>query len=320
MTRVSLSARPCTRLRRSALVVGALAGVGAATVAWAALEAHLYELREVTVPVLAPGASSVRILQISDVHLIPSQADKIAWLRDLATLEPDFVVDSGDNFGHTESMWPLLHALEPLLEFPGAFVMGSNDYFGPGRKNPLRYFLRDSKVPGHHEKLPDLPTEQFATQLKAAGWSDVNNRRATVPLAGLRVALVGMDDPHINRDKMPDPDPADADADLRLGLVHAPYVHALNALQHDGADLILAGHTHGGQLCVPGFGALVTNCDIDRRRVSGLHGWPGERPDQPGGDDSTWLHVSAGVGTSPQVRLRFACRPSATLLTLVARP
>jgi len=74
----------------------------------------------------------------------------------------------------------------------------------------------------------------------------------------------------------------------------------------DGADLVLAGHTHGGQLRVPGFGALVTNCDLDRRRARGLSTYEG-----------SVLHVSAGLGTSPYAPIRFACPPEATLLTLV---
>jgi predicted MPP superfamily phosphohydrolase len=76
----------------------------------------------------------------------------------------------------------------------------------------------------------------------------------------------------------------------------------------DGADLVLAGHTHGGQLCVPGVGALVTNCDLPRSRAKGMsqHG-------------DAVLHVSAGLGTSPYAPVRFACRPEATLLTITAR-
>ena len=89
-------------------------------------------------------------------------------------------------------------------------------------------------------------------------------------------------------------------------------------MRADGCELVLAGHTHGGQLCVPFAGALVTNCDLDRSRASGLHGWPGARPGTPGGEESVWLHVSAGLGTSPYTPVRFACRPEASLLTLRA--
>jgi predicted MPP superfamily phosphohydrolase len=78
-------------------------------------------------------------------------------------------------------------------------------------------------------------------------------------------------------------------------------------MSDDGCRLILAGHTHGGQLRVPFYGALVTNCGIDRARARGLSRY-----------ENAWLHVSAGLGTSPFAPVRFSCPPEATLLTLVA--
>jgi predicted MPP superfamily phosphohydrolase len=127
------------------------------------------------------------------------------------------------------------------------------------------------------------------------------------------VELVGTDDPHIYRDRYDEVSgPADRAADLRLGVTHAPYRRVLDGMVRDGFELILAGHTHGGQLCVPGVGALVTNCDLPRQQAKGLsrHEFGGR---------TSWLHVSAGLGTSPYAPVRFACPPEATLLTLVER-
>ncbi len=293
-----------------------------AGIAYAHVETKLFTLREATVPVLPPGTRDLRVLHVSDLHLIPTQRRKIEWVRSLAALEPDLVVDTGDNLAHVDALEPLLHALEPLLSSaPGAFVMGSNDYYAPVPKNPARYFLPDARMPfGREARL--LPAGELAEGMRAAGWADLTNRRDVLEVGGVRIDLVGVDDPHLDRDVFPGPAAADGPADgpvLRLGVTHAPYRRVLDEMSDDGADLILAGHTHGGQLCVPGFGALVTNCDIDRRRAKGLHGWPGPRPDEHGGDASTWLHVSAGAGTSPYAQVRFACRPEATLLTLTSR-
>jgi len=298
--------------------LGALALVGAAGLAWALAEASAFALREVTVPVLAPGERALRVLHLSDLHLTPGQQRKIAWVRSLADLEPDLVVDTGDNLAHVDALPALLHALEPLLALPGAFVMGSNDYFAPRAKNPARYLLADARDSGSAEPVA-LPAGELAAALVAAGWADLTNRRDGVVVDGRRVCLVGVDDPHLDRDRFPAPERPGTAVDLRLGVAHAPYTRVLDQMHADGADLVLAGHTHGGQLCVPGWGALVTNCDLDTRRAKGLHGWPGARPDAPGGEVSTWLHVSAGLGTSPYAPVRFACRPEATLLTLVGR-
>lgn len=296
--------------------LAAAAGVAAAGLGWSLVEAHLFTLRRFTVPVLPAGERPLRVLHLADLHLTPRQDDKIAWVRSLAELEPDLVIDTGDNLAHVAALPPLLHALEPLLGTPGAFVMGSNDYVAPVLKNPARYLLPDARGP-RRENLTPLPAAEMARAFERAGWVDLDNRRGVTLADGRRISLVGVDDAHLDRDRFPAGahDPA---AVLRLGVTHAPYRRVLDRMVGDGADLVLAGHTHGGQLAVPGWGALVTNCDLDPARAKGLHGWPGPRPDEPDGADSAWLHVSAGLGTSPFTPVRFACRPEATLLTLVA--
>ena len=300
-------------------MIGGVAAVTAAGLAYAHLETKLFTVRRVTVPVLPPGERDLRVLHVSDLHLTPTQHRKIAWVRSLAALEPDLVIDTGDNLAHREALGPLLYALEPLLErVPGAFVMGSNDYYAPQPKNPARYLWTRSGP--RTLNPPNLPAAELAAAMASAGWADLTNRRDAVVVDGRRIAFAGVDDPHLGLDDFPNPTPEPDDgALLRLGVTHAPYTRVLDQMHEDGADAIIAGHTHGGQLCVPFYGALVTNCDIDRRRAKGLHGWPGARPDAPDGEGSTWLHVSAGAGTSPYAPVRFACRPEATLITFTAR-
>ena len=285
--------------------LGTVVGLGALALAWGLAEAHAFTVRRVTVPVLPAGSEPVRILHVSDLHITPSQRDKVAWLRDLAGERIDLVVSTGDNLGHQHAVPTCLAAYGPHLDTPGVFVFGSNDYFGPRAKNPLAYFGGPSMV---RAQAHLLPTDDLREGFTDAGWVDLNNARTDLTLNGVRIAFVGLDDPHIGRDEMPDG--TSAPADLTVGVVHAPYKRALGALAEEGAQLILAGHTHGGQVCVPGYGALVTNCDLDTRRAKGLSHWPDA--------EGPWLHVSAGAGTSPYAPVRFACRPEATILTLVA--
>ena len=290
--------------------------VGAALTAYALAEARAYTLRRVTVPVLPVGSRDLRVLHLSDIHMTPGQTRKQEWLRQLVDLDPDLVVNTGDNLSHRASVPVVLDALGPLVDVPGVFVLGSNDYFSPTLRNPLRYLLPDDGT--RHTGSAQLPWRDLREQLAARGWVDLSNTRAALEVRGLRIAFAGVDDPHLGYDRLDlVAGPADPDADLRLGVAHAPYLRVLDRFAADGYDAILAGHTHGGQVCVPGVGALTTNCDLEPERVKGLHRHPASSaPGEPG---SCWLHVSAGLGTSPYARIRVACRPEATLLTLVAR-
>ena len=299
-------------------VLGRLALAAAATgvglTAYAMAESRAYTLRRVTVPVLPPGSPDLRVLHLSDVHLTPGQHRKQAWLRQLAGLQPDLVVDTGDNLSHRDSVPVLLDCLGGLLDVPGVFVFGSNDYFEPTVRNPVKYLLPDDGK--RHTDVPELPWRELRSELTGAGWTDLTNTRASVEVRGLRIAFAGVDDPHLGYDRLDEvAGPADPDADLRLGVAHAPYLRVLDRFAFDGYDAVLAGHTHGGQVCLPGIGALTTNCDLEPARAKGLHRHPATSG--PGDPASSWLHVSAGLGTSPYARIRVACRPEATLLTLV---
>ncbi len=286
--------------------------------AWGTLvEPRLFALRRYTLPILRPGSLPVRVLQVSDIHMVPGQRLKTDWIGGLAALEPDLVVNTGDNLSHLQGVPAAISALDPLLERPGAFVMGSNDYYAPTPKNPARYLTKGhAKVTG--ERV-DLPTDELRTAMTSRGWADLDNARTSMDIGGQRLDLVGVDDPHIQRDDYASVSaPADPVA-TTIGVTHAPYQRVLDAMTADGARLVIAGHTHGGQLCVPGVGALVTNCDLDRGRAKGVsRWWPGAGATTTQPADAAWLHVSAGLGASRYAPVRFACRPEATLMTLVS--
>jgi uncharacterized protein len=246
-------------------------------------------------------------------------------VRGLAALEPDLVVNTGDNLAHRGAVPVALDALDGLLDRPGVFVLGSNDYFAPRPKNPARYLVPHGR--GRRIAGVRLHTQRLVDAFRERGWVELDNARAHLDVGGLHLSFVGVDDPHLRYDRFPPPSDArsseTAPVDLHVGVAHAPYRRVLDAMVDDGAGLLLAGHTHGGQLRLPGVGALVTNCDLDRARARGISRWwhgAGELASSAAPpDDAAWLHVSAGLGTSPYTPVRFWCRPEASLLTLTAR-
>ncbi len=308
--------------RSTLRAVAGLTALGAGGLGYASLiERNAFTLRRFSVPVLPPGAASLRVLHLSDIHLVPRQSRKIAWIRSLAALDPDLVINTGDNLADLEAVPAVLRALEPLLTVPGVFVLGSNDYFAPTFKNPGLYLTKG--YASSRASVP-LPTTDLTDAFTRAGWADLSNTRATLNVNGQALEFVGVDDPHLKYDRYDMVrGPADASAALTVGVTHAPYLRVLDAMTADGAGLVIAGHTHGGQLCLPFYGTLVTNCDLDRHRAKGVSRWwpgAGATPSSQVPAGAAWMEVSAGLGTSPYAPVRFACRPEATLLTLTAKP
>lgn len=287
-------------------LLGSAVLAGGAVAAWSLAEARAFTATNHTVKVLPPGEAPLRILNISDLHLMEWDRPKIRFVRSLAHLAPDAVFLTGDQLSSTSALPALQEALEPLTGIPGAFVYGSHDYDAPVWKNPLGYIFPSLATEG--KEAAALPHREMAEYFTNSGWIDLRNRVGQISAAGVTIRLIGVDDPHINKDRYPG---ITTSEELTIGLTHAPYTRVLDAMAGDGVDLALAGHTHGGQVCVPGYGALVTNCDLDTDHVSGVFTWP-----LSGG--AMTVAVSRGLGTSPFAPVRLACRPEVQVLDLVS--
>ena len=113
-----------------------LVGLGAAFVAGTVVESRAYLLRRYELPVLAPGSRSLRVLHLSDLHLTPWQRREREWVRGLAALEPDLVVDTGDNLAHVDAVPAVLDALAPLLERARGVRAGVQRLLRAGAEEP----------------------------------------------------------------------------------------------------------------------------------------------------------------------------------------
>jgi uncharacterized protein len=308
--------------RSAATALGVVAAAGAAAFAWGVVvERNRYLIRHEVLPILDPGARPITVLHLSDLHMAPWQEHKQDFVRSLRILEPDLIVDTGDNLGHVDGLAGVRRAFEHFEGVPGVFVNGSNDYFGPRFKNPLGYFGGASK---HSATATRLDTEALERYFEdELGWLSLNNAARAIELRGSRLEFVGVNDAHRGWDRLDrlpaviedmrenvgwDDDPSGPEA-VTIGVTHAPYRRVLDAFVTYGADVIFAGHTHGGQVRVPGLPALVTNCDIPREQAQGLSTWYHARR-------ASFLEVSAGIGTSVYAPFRFACPPEAVVVTL----
>lgn len=302
----------------------ALAGLGALTLAAGAygalVEREKFTVRRETLPILDPGSEPLRVLHLSDLHMAPWNSGLIKWVRSLGDLRPDVVVGTGDFLGHPDGLSALTEALMPLRGVPGVVVHGSNDKVAPRPKNPFAYLMEPSKVSEESRSTP-LDFEGLQALYSTLGWSDIDNGAIRMAVKGSTVEWVGVGDAHYGlddleslpriveqlRESQPD---SEGGSTTTIGVTHAPYQRVLNAFVNQGAELIMAGHTHGGQVCLPGGRALTTNSDLPTSMASGTHVWTHA-------NRSSYLTVSAGLGTSMYAPVRLFCPPEAVLVTLV---
>jgi uncharacterized protein len=284
-------------------IVIAVLVLGVCCVLWGIfVERRRYRLVRHRLDILpATAASPLTVLHLSDLHFVRRDRGKAAFLAGLPAA--DVTVVTGDFLAEPEAVETTVAAVHAVRgRLASWFVLGSNDYFVPRPLNYLAYF-RGKRKPRRAERgrAADL-----VSQLRADGWDDLTNVRRDIDINGVPMELLGLDDAHI------------AWHDLRVAPRRSPdrfgfaVMHSPDSAPETAAlgyDFMVAGHTHGGQVCLPVVGALVTNCSLPARLVSGMIRV---------GD--AVVSVSAGLGTSKYAPFRFFCRPEATLLELHARP
>ena len=261
-------------------------GASAAGLAWGHFEAGWPRLEELSCPLrgLPPELDGLRIAHLSDFHLgVPSRGVSavvraVEWVE---RQQPDLTLISGDLLSR-RSGEPLLRSL--LERLPRCYaVLGNHD-------------LAISRDPfSEAVELPDLVP---ATLLR--------DESAMVELRGRSIQIVGVDPRSYRRGLARPARLVDPDADLRILLCHFPYV--VNRLPEGAFQLVLAGHLHAGQICVPWPGGRLRLSQGRWTYVRGLYPIPGGA-----------LHVSAGLGTT-FVPFRFLARPEATELVLESVP
>jgi uncharacterized protein len=282
------------------ILTGALVAGVAITIYAVFVERRWYRLvryRLDILPAEVPGG--IDLLHLSDLHMVRGDHRLARFLASLP--HADVTVITGDMVGDPESVEFVVESLRRVRgRRMSVFVLGSNDLYAPLPANYLRYFVparRRRRRTGRRGRAGDL-----VRLLEADGWIHLKNRREVWTLDGVPLEIAGLDDSHIHRS---DPRSALRAAPEAIGVavIHSPDpAPELLSLNY---DLVLAGHTHGGQVRLPFVGALVTNCSLPTRMARGLFRM-----------GRGFLHVSPGLGTSKYAPFRLLCRPEAVLLEL----
>lgn len=246
---------------------------------------------------LAGERPPLRILHISDLHLSHPETHKIDFLRRVTDDDFDFVFLTGDVFEDYSG----LPFIERILSRPprlGAFsVLGNHDYYhyNMWHKTVGRLWRRYRHPPEYRDINP------IVAALETAGFYVLRHEAVSIPAA--KVHLVGIDYPSIASAQLLDLVKPAPENFLKIGLVHVPT--NLTQLANVGIDLAFAGHTHGGQVRIPGYGPLFTSSELPPKEASGVV----KR-------GNLTLHVSRGLGADPKTNFRLFCPPCATVIEL----
>ena len=251
--------------------------------------------REVHIASLPPELDGVVIAHLSDLHCRPEprplRVVKQAIAETLAA-EPDLICLSGDICHHSPFLELGCEYVTPLAEHcPGRVfaVLGNHDHDCTLEADAFGF-----------EGTPRTARELLAA-LSEVGLGMLHNETRSVSVRGRAVAVMGVGDAGCGRDDLDRALAQASPADLKLVVTHSP--DALDLPGIEWADLVLCGHTHGGQLTLPGIGTPWAPVWRDRRRSAGLFSVAG-----------VLCHVSRGVGAGTEAR--FLCHPEVVLLTL----
>ncbi len=226
---------------------------------------------------LSPSSQRVRIAHISDLHSDPKVRLEERLPAIIADEKPDLIVFTGDTINSPGGLGTFKNCLTKLSGIAPTFVVKGNWDSGFWRRLDLFGDTGAQELNG-----TATPVTVGNTTLRIAGVAFGSEERMTEALSEA---------------------PDDA---FTVFLYHSPDL--ITEVAREGVDLYLAGHTHGGQIALPFYGALITLSKFDKQYEAGLYR-VGE----------TWLYVNRGIGMEGgnAPRVRFCARPEITVYDII---
>lgn len=285
-----------------------LGALGTAATVYAWWESTSVEVTEHRLEIadLPPGLEGLRVLHVSDTHF-PASGDSVGrFLERVWPLEFDLVCCTGD-YVETAAGWDA--AADALTQLRAPFgvyaTLGAHDYCAPVRTFDEWTSFNIDRLLGNPRRFVD--PRPLVERLESAGIVVLRNEWRSLEVSGELVRIGGAGDDSVRLARLESSIPPPGGFSVLL--THAPDAALrLPAPDEGGPSLVLCGHTHGGQIRVPWWGAPLRHSTLVSRR----------QPDGVFDVRGTQVVVSRGFGTA-HVPLRFACRPEIGLITLTRR-
>ncbi len=248
----------------------------------------------IVLPHLPSQLEGLRVAHLSDFHCRNKRSIQRLVrraVRQTGHQQPDLVLITGDLAHGSENMDYVAPLVDDLDAQYGVYaVLGNHDW--------------DCTLCDYLYGRPEPPAswERWQQALAGTNIEILENAHRQLTINGQVVVVAGVGDPSCGHDDLPATIEGTEPASLKLLLAHSPDV--VDLPQAGWADLILAGHTHGGQCQLPGLGSPLAPVWRFRRRSAGLMEF-----------DDTLLYVSRGIGAG--VEARFLCPPEVTIMTLI---
>lgn len=231
----------------------------------------------------------LRIIQISDPHINGFGIREKKLIKIINDIQPDIIFITGDLISDEETAGEMGKVIREMGKAEGRYIIavpGNSDHKDIGYKND-KLLIRDG-FDTNSKNVILLKNESIKVKI-------LQNSNAR------NLYIIGLDDNYTWNDdffKAIHNVPENA---LKILFAHAPNI--VEKIDTEGINLILSGHTHGGQVILPFIGPIVTNqvCNAKREYISGLYN-----------DEGTKLYVNKGIGTSV-IPIRFLCKPEVTL-------
>ncbi|MFC1544889.1 metallophosphoesterase [Gemmatimonadota bacterium] len=291
----------------------ALIGLGVGLIGWEIWRSGRIRFRRHEIKLKASdlgGAAKIRILHLSDLHITRASGNKLDQIAFLLEQQWDFVMVSGDLIDDDSGIFPVCAFLSRLNAAYGKYaVLGNHDYHLVRSRNPLHWvkvFVAVAILGKPENYCVPNDIGLLARTLEEQGIKLLRNELAEGELSGGgRFQVFGIDDPSTGRDDPVPLYPLAGQQALRLVMTHSP--RRIGLLEKLQPAIVLCGHTHGGQIRLPFFGALATHSDAGRKTCSGLVKMDGCR-----------VHISPGFGTGHLFPLRFLAQAEVTEIILKA--